>query len=66
LANGTIDRLLKLLKLDELVTHLSARQIRGVKALVTESKQIFSENENDIYLHNGANNRTTHQFANTF
>ena len=45
--DGTINRLFKLLKLDEL-THLTTEQIDQVKALVTEFKQIFSEHENDI------------------
>ena len=45
--SGTINRLYKLLKLDEL-THLTAEQIDQVKALVTEFKQIVSEHEKDI------------------
>ena len=42
-----IQRLFKLLKLDEL-DHLSAEQILHIKSLVTEFKQIFSESEDDI------------------
>jgi len=42
-----IDRLYKLLKLDDL-THLDAEQINQIKSLVTEFKQIFSESDDDI------------------
>ena len=45
--DGTINRIFKLLRLDEL-THLTTEQIDQVKALVTEFKQIVSEHENDI------------------
>ena len=46
-AGQHIDRLFKLLKLDELA-HLTAEQIAQVKSLVSEFKEIFSEGENDI------------------
>lgn len=43
----SINQLFKILKLDEL-RHLTAEQIRQVKALVAEFRQIFSENDDDI------------------